>query len=145
MRSDRDREGDAEQEDAAPVPENDFARGVESVGDGDGGEDGSEGSPGSEDFRFGVPDGGGLQNGGRKAVEGEGEEASSVAAEAAGDVPERGAEKDSEGEKWNAGKPAPVRFGIVQAVWPGEQGRGGYQGRAESARYRSRNCLEKFL
>ena len=29
LRSDGDREGDAQQENAAPVPENDFARGVE--------------------------------------------------------------------------------------------------------------------
>ena len=38
--ADGDGESDAEQENAAPVPQNNFARCVESVGDGDGGEDG---------------------------------------------------------------------------------------------------------
>ena len=88
LRADGDCQRHAEQDDAAPVPENDFAWGVECVGDGDGGEDGSEGSPGGEDFRLSVPDGAGLDDGRRKTVESEGEESAGVAAEAAGDVPQ---------------------------------------------------------
>src|SRR5258708_26678947 len=42
LRGNGNRQRHAEQNDAAPVPENHFARGVESMSDGDGGEDGTE-------------------------------------------------------------------------------------------------------
>ena len=120
--SDGDRQRDAEQHNAAPVPENDFARRVESVGNGDGGEDGSEGSPGGEDFRLSVPDGAGLEHGRRKTVKSEGEESAGVAAEAAGDIPQRSAEEDAEGEKRNARQPAPSEK-LEQRIW-GQASRG---------------------
>jgi len=88
----------------------------------------SEASPGGEDFGLGVPDGGGLQHGGRKAVESEGEKSSGVAAESAGDVPERRAQKDAKGEERKAREPAPIRFRGEQASRPGEQRRGSHQG-----------------
>src|SRR5471032_3304889 len=51
--SDSEGDGDAEQGDAFPVPENDFARGVEGVSGGNGGEDEAEGSTGSKDLGSG--------------------------------------------------------------------------------------------
>src|ERR1700683_5150722 len=127
LRSYGDGQGDAEQHDAAPIPENYFARGVERMGHGDGGKDGAERSPGREDFRLGVPDGRGLKDGGRKTVESEGEKSAGIAAETAGNIPERRSEEDSEGEERKARKPGPVGFGRGKGMRPREQGRGGYK------------------
>jgi hypothetical protein len=81
-----------------------------------------------EDFGLGVPDGGGLEYGGRKAVEGKGEESAGVAAEAAGDIPQRSAEEDAQGEKRNTREPAPVRrFGSVEGWGPREERGGGHE------------------
>ena len=142
--ADGDGEGDAEQDDAAPVPENDFARGVESVGDGDGGEDGTERSPGGEDFRLGVPDGAGLDHRGRKAVEREGEEAAGIAAETAGNIPERSAEEDSEGR--NGMRGSQRQWESLETRLCGQASRGAAvtSERAGSVEYRSRRCRERF-
>jgi hypothetical protein len=130
LRADGDGERDGEQDDATPIPEDDFARGVKGVGDGDGGEDGAEGSPGGEDFGLGVPDGAGLNHRGRKTVESESEKAALVAAEAAGDIPKRCAEEQAAEKKRKSRKPAPVgrRFLREQALRPGEERRGGDDG-----------------
>ncbi len=105
--ADGDRERDSQEQDAAPVPENDFAWGVESVGDGDGSEDGTKGSPCGKDFRLGMPDGGGLENGRRETIESEGNESAGIAAEAAGNIPQRSAEENAEGKKRDVREPAP--------------------------------------
>jgi len=92
------------------------------VGDSDGGEDGAERSPGGEDFRFRVPDGAGLDHGGREAVESEGEETSGISAEAAAtyhsDAPRRVRKPEKEGAEASASR---GRVGVEQALAPGKQ------------------------
>src|SRR5712691_5271010 len=129
--ADCDRYGDAQQNDAAPVPENNFARRVERMSDGDSGEDGSEGSPSGEDFRFGVPYGAGLDHGRRKAVESEGKESARVSAETAGNIPQGSAEEEPAGQERQAREPAPVRgegeLVKKEALGPGKQRGCGYE------------------
>ena len=55
--------------------------------------------PGGENFRLSLPDRGGLNHGRGKAVESQSEEASSVAAETARDVPKRGTQEYSKGQR----------------------------------------------
>ena len=55
LRSDGQSQRDAQQYDAAPVPQHDFARSIQGVRDRDRGEDGSKGSPGRAGFRLGKP------------------------------------------------------------------------------------------
>ena len=140
LRSHGDGQRDSQQDDTAPVPQDDFARRVERVRDGDGREDGAEGSPCGDDFGFGVPDRGGLNQRRGETVEGEGDEASGIAAKAAGNVPQRRAQKNATSEKWNAGEPAPVGGGFAGEVAVAKPaGARRKQGRAAAnARHRNR-------
>ena len=97
-------DGDAEQDDALPVPENDFARRIQGVRGGDGGEDEAEGSPGGKDLRPGKR--GARNHSGAEGKEREHDVAGSRSVEAARNIPEREREAESGEQEGRANEPA---------------------------------------
>ena len=77
--------------------------------DGDGREDRPERSPRRDNLRFGMPDGAGLNQRRRKAVERQRDKTSGIPAEPSRHIPQRRSEKNSAGKKRKPRKPAPVR------------------------------------
>ena len=100
LRTDAQGDGDAHQENALPVPEDDVARSVERVCGGDGGKDQAEGAPSADNVRLHLAGAGDDHR--RKAIEAERDVSADVAIEPARDVPQRSAEQQS-GKKETAG------------------------------------------
>src|SRR5271165_4042279 len=97
LRADTERDGDAHEENALPVPEHNIARSVERMGCSDAGEDQAECSPCAYDVRLDLA--GARNNHGREAIKTQGDIAAKVAVEAASNVPERSSEKQAGEEK----------------------------------------------
>ena len=83
---------------------NDFARRVEGVSGGNGGEDEAEGSPGGNDLRPGQRGAG--HHAGTEGKERERNMSARVAVKAAGDIPEREGERESGEQEGRANEPA---------------------------------------
>ena len=104
LRTDAQGDGDAHQENALPVPEDDVARRVERVRDGDGGEDQSECAPGADNVGLHLAGAG--DDHGRKAVEAERDVSAHVAVETPRYVPQRSAQQQAGKKKRQADQKA---------------------------------------
>src|ERR1019366_4016580 len=87
LRADTERDGDAHEQNALPVPQNDVARSVQRVSGGDAGKDQAEGSPRAQDVGLDLAAAGDRH--GRETIEAESDGSAEVAVEPPRHIPER--------------------------------------------------------
>jgi len=108
-------EGNSEQHDATPVPDDDFARSVKSVGNAMAVKMDPKLPQAARISGSACQTAVACSMGGRKAVESEGEKSSGVAAESAATYHSDAPRKTPKGEERKAREPAPARFRGEQA------------------------------